>query len=85
MASAMAAFLERAVKHYEDTGELGKGSTSELLMVAFAIGRWDLVSDIQSQFQDPLNAWFYRLNQAQRDAVLVHRPDLAEFIKNMKA
>lgn len=39
-------------------------------MVAFAIERWDLVSEVGQQYLDPLNAWFYRLNQAQREAVL---------------
>jgi len=38
--------------------------------VAFAIERWDLVSEVGQQYLDPLNAWFYRLNQAQREAVL---------------
>ena len=76
-------FLARAVAHFEKTEELPKGSTSELLMVAFAVERWDLVSEIGLQFRDPLNAWFYRLNDQQREAVLNHRTALADHIRKM--
>jgi hypothetical protein len=80
----MVQYLQRAVKHFEDTGELYNGSTSEQLMIAFALARWDLISSINNQFVDPLNAWFYRLNKQQREAVLEHRPELAEFLRTHK-
>ena len=80
MKSGAPLILERGLEHYEKTGQLFEASTTEQLMVAFAIKRWDLVSHIEDRFVDPLHAWYFRLNGAQRAAVLTHRSELAECI-----
>lgn len=44
-----------------------QGSHSEVLMVAFALGRFDEVPE--SWQRDPWAAWFLRLDDGQREAV----------------